>query len=57
MHETCTPKFQKSMETSSNVSYKETVHVRDVAKKLTRVLQIMCYNPRKWSEMNVFAKN
>jgi hypothetical protein len=45
------------METSSNVFYKETVHIRDVAKKLTRVLQIMCYNPRKWSEMNVLAKN
>jgi hypothetical protein len=32
------------------------VHIRDVAKKLTRVLKIGCYNPRKWLETDVFAK-
>jgi hypothetical protein len=35
---------QKSMKTSSNVFYKESVHIQDVAIKLTRVLKIMCYN-------------
>jgi hypothetical protein len=25
-------------------------------KKLTRVLKIVCYNPQKWPEMDVFAK-
>jgi hypothetical protein len=32
------------------------VHIRDVAKKLTRVLKIVCYYPGKWSETDVFAK-
>jgi hypothetical protein len=45
------------MKTSPNVFYKESVHIRDVAKKkLTRVLKIVCYNPRKWPEMDVFTK-
>jgi hypothetical protein len=47
---------QKSMKTSSNVFYKESVHIQDVAIKLTRVLKIMCYNSRKWPETDVFAK-
>jgi hypothetical protein len=34
----------------------EYVHIRDVAKKLTRVLKIVCYNPQKWHETDVFAK-
>jgi hypothetical protein len=51
------PRVQKSMKTSPNVFYKESVHIRDVAKKnLTRVLKIVCYNPRKWPEMDVFTK-
>jgi hypothetical protein len=29
------------MKTSSNVDYKESVHIQDVAIKLTRVLKIM----------------
>jgi hypothetical protein len=32
------------------------VHIQDVAKKLTQVLKIVCYNPRKWPETDVFAK-
>jgi hypothetical protein len=39
--------IQKSMKTSSNVFYKESVHIQDVAIKLTRVLKIVCYNPQK----------
>jgi hypothetical protein len=51
------PRVQKSMKTSPNVFYKESVHIRDVAKKnLTRVLKIVCYNPRKWPETDVFTK-
>jgi hypothetical protein len=34
----------------------EFVHIKCVAKKLTRVLKIVCYNPRKWPETDVFAK-
>jgi hypothetical protein len=44
------------MKTSPNVFYKESVHIQDVAKKLTQVLKIMCYNPLKWPEMDVFTK-
>jgi hypothetical protein len=33
------------MKTSQNVFYKESVHIWDVAKKLARVLNIVCYNP------------
>ena len=44
------------MKSSPNVFYKDSVHIRDVAKKLTRVLKIVCYNPRKWPETDVFAK-
>jgi hypothetical protein len=44
------------MKTSPNVLYKESVHIRDVAKKLTRVLQIVCYNPRKWPGTDIFVK-
>jgi hypothetical protein len=44
------------MKTSPNVLYKESMHIRDVAKKLTRVLKIVCYNPRKWPETDIFAK-
>jgi hypothetical protein len=29
---------------------------RILQKKLTRVLNIMCYNPRKWAETDVFVK-
>jgi hypothetical protein len=47
---------QKSMKTTSNVFYKESVHIQDVAIKLTRVLKIMCYNQRKWPETDVFTK-
>jgi hypothetical protein len=50
------PRVQKSMKTSTNVFYKEYVHIRDVAKKLTRVPKIVCYNPRKWPETDVFTK-
>jgi hypothetical protein len=39
------PMVQISMKTSPNILYKESVHIRDVAKKLTRVLKIVCYNP------------
>jgi hypothetical protein len=48
--------IQKSMKTSSNVFYKESVHIQDVAIKLTRVLKIVCYNPRKCPETDIFAK-
>jgi hypothetical protein len=41
------PTVQKSMKTSPNAFYKEYVHIRGVAKKWTRVLKIVCYNPRK----------
>jgi hypothetical protein len=44
------------MKTSPNVSYKESMHIWDVAKKWTRVLKIVCYNPRKWPETDIFAK-
>jgi hypothetical protein len=44
------------MKTSPNVLYKESVHIRDVAQKLTRVLKIVCYKPRKWLETDIFAK-
>jgi hypothetical protein len=50
------PRVQKSMKTSPNIFYKEYVNIRDVAKKLTRVLKIACYNPRKWLETDVFTK-
>jgi hypothetical protein len=50
------PMVEKWLKTSPNVSYKESVHIRDVAKKLTRVLKIMYYNPRKWPETDIFAK-
>jgi hypothetical protein len=50
------PRVQKTMKTSPNVFYKEYVHIRDVAKKLSRVLKIVCYNPRKWPETDVFTK-
>jgi hypothetical protein len=50
------PIVQKPMKTLPNVSYKESVHIRDVAKKFTRVLKIVCYNLRKWPEMDIFAK-
>jgi hypothetical protein len=43
------------MKTSPNVLHKESMHIRDVAKKLTRVLKIVCY-PRKWPETDIFAK-
>jgi hypothetical protein len=36
------PTVQKSMKTSPNVFYKESMHIRDVDKKLTRVLKIVC---------------
>jgi hypothetical protein len=32
------------------------MHIWDVAKKWTRVLKIVCYNPRKWPETDIFAK-
>jgi hypothetical protein len=51
------PRVQKSMKTSANVFYKESVHIRDVAKKLTRALKIVCYDPRKWPEVDVFREN
>jgi hypothetical protein len=51
------PRVQKSMKTSPNVFYKEYVHIRDVANKLTRVLKIVCYNPRKWPKTDVFREN
>jgi hypothetical protein len=51
------PRVQKSMKTSPNVFYKESVHIRDVAKKFTRALKIVCYNPRKWPETDVFREN
>jgi hypothetical protein len=44
------------MKISANVFYMEFVHIRDVAKKLTRLVKIMCYNPRKWPDTDVFAK-
>jgi hypothetical protein len=47
---------QKSMRTSPNVFYKESVHISDVPNKLTRVIKIVCY-PRKWPETDVFRKN
>jgi hypothetical protein len=50
------PWVQKSMKTSPNVFYKEYVPIRDVANKLTRVLKIVCYNPRKWPKRTFFAK-
>jgi hypothetical protein len=48
---------QKSMKTSPNVFYKESVDIQDVAKKLSRVLKIVCYNPRKWPETDVFRES
>jgi hypothetical protein len=51
------PWVQKSMKTSPNVFYKEYVPIRDVANKLTRVLKIVCYNPRKWPKTDVFREN
>jgi hypothetical protein len=51
------PMVKKSMKTSPNVFYKDSVHIRDVAKKLTQVLKIVCYNPRKWHETDVFRIN
>jgi hypothetical protein len=48
---------QKSMKTSPNVFNKESVHIRDVANKLTRVLKIVCYNSRKWPKTDVFHEN
>jgi hypothetical protein len=50
-------RVQKSMKTSPNVFYMEYVHIRDVANKLTRVLKIVCYNPRKWPKTDVFREN
>jgi hypothetical protein len=41
------PRVQTSMKSSSSVFYKESVHIQDVAKKLTPVLKIVGYNPRK----------
>jgi hypothetical protein len=55
--EKANPRVQKSMKTSTNVFYKEYVHIWDVAKrKLTRLPKIVCYNPRKWPETDVFTK-
>jgi hypothetical protein len=54
--ETCTLWSKHKCKTSPNVIYKESVHIRGVAKKLTRVLKIVCYNQRKWPETDVFAK-
>jgi hypothetical protein len=51
------PSVQKSMKTSRNFFYKESVHIRDVAKKFTRALKIVCYNPRKWPKTDVFREN
>jgi hypothetical protein len=45
------------MKTLPNVFYKEFVHIRDVAKMLTRVLKIVCYNPRKWPQNGRFREN
>jgi hypothetical protein len=50
-------RVQKSMKTSPNVFYKESVHIQDVAKKLTRALKIVCYDPRKWPEVDIFREN
>jgi hypothetical protein len=50
------PTVQESMKTSPHIFYKEFVHIRDVAKKLTRLVKIVCYNPRKWPDTDVFAK-
>jgi hypothetical protein len=49
--------LKKSMKISPNVFSKESIHIRDVAKKLTLALKIMCYNPRKWPETEVFREN
>jgi hypothetical protein len=49
------PTIQKSMKTSPNVFYKESRHIRDVEQKLTLVLKIVCYSPRKWHDMEVFS--
>jgi hypothetical protein len=45
------------MKTLPNIFYKESVLIWDVARKLTRVLKIVCYNPQKWPETDVFREN
>jgi hypothetical protein len=43
------------MKTSTNVSYKECVHIQDVAKKIDQVLKIVCCSSRKWPETIIFT--
>jgi hypothetical protein len=44
------------MKTSLNVFYMEFVHIQDVAKKMTRVLEIVCLTDEDGPKRTFFAK-